>query len=451
MQISSFVSSHKCPELVKRFSDNVPRTVDEMLKRVDDYLRNATLTGTTVVDKSTYPLAFRTPERNISYVPPQRPNQEVRRPIAVLTLDSLSSTLQEILAIEHQLRLPQPASLFSFKAAVEVGFGICRNRPLAGRIKTAQKFAEEKHRYLCMRTVRYDWSAKENHQALTERQSARKTGATYQRLIDGAFQSQIGINLEAYVDDMVIKSKSEREMLTDIAEIFDNLRRINMKLNPKKCSFRVEEGKFLGYMVTSEGRLAALNRFLSRGGRRSPLPFRRILKDFTGKQHDTDGQTLHDAERNYAPLEKMALALRHASRRLMSYFEAHPITVITDQPIKQILSKADTSAMVPRQTQYTFEHQKDCKEEWVLYTDGASSAKGFGAGLVLISPTKTEYTYALRINFESTNNQAEYEALLAGLRISKKMGVQSLSVNVDSKMVASEINGNYEACKENMF
>ncbi|GKC54446.1 reverse transcriptase domain-containing protein, partial [Tanacetum coccineum] len=110
-----------------------------------------------------------------------------------------------------------------------------------------------------------------------------------------------------------------------------------------------------------------------------------------------------------------------------------------------------SEAMVPRQTQYTVEHQKDRKEEWVLYTDGASSAKGSGAGLVLISPTKTEYTYALRLNFESTNNQAEYEALLAGLRIAKKMGVQSFSVNVDSKLVASQINGNYEACKENMI
>nr|GFB82456.1 reverse transcriptase domain-containing protein [Tanacetum cinerariifolium] len=53
-------------------------------------------------------------------------------------------------------------------------------------------------------------------------------------------------------------------------------------------------------------------------------------------------RTLHDAERNYAPLEKLALTLRHVSRRLRKYFKAHPITVITDQPIKQVLSKADT-------------------------------------------------------------------------------------------------------------
>ncbi|GJR67559.1 reverse transcriptase domain-containing protein [Tanacetum coccineum] len=87
----------------------------------------------------------------------------------------------------------------------------------------------------------------------------------------------------------------------------------------------------------------------------------------------------------------------------------------------------------------------------MLFTDGASSSKGSGAGLVLISLTKTEYTYALRLTFKSTNNQAEYEALLAGLRIAKKMGLQALSVKVDSKLVASQINGDYVACKENMI
>nr|GEV41369.1 reverse transcriptase domain-containing protein [Tanacetum cinerariifolium] len=113
-----------------------------------------------------------------------------------------------------------------------------------------------------------------------------------------------------------------------------------------------------------------------------------------GKQHPIHyvSRTMHDAERNYALLEKMALVLRHVSRRLRRYFEAHPITVITDQPIKQILNKADTSdfinevpvgseATVSWQSKYTIDRQKDCKEEWIPYTDGASSIKGFGAGL----------------------------------------------------------------------
>ncbi|GJT66876.1 reverse transcriptase domain-containing protein [Tanacetum coccineum] len=81
----------------------------------------------------------------------------------------------------------------------------------------------------------------------------KNAGATYQRLVDSTFQSQIGRNLEAYVDDVVIKSRDEKMLLADISETFDNLKKINMKLNPKTCSIGVEEGKFLGYMVTSEG------------------------------------------------------------------------------------------------------------------------------------------------------------------------------------------------------
>ncbi|GKF54321.1 reverse transcriptase domain-containing protein, partial [Tanacetum coccineum] len=69
----------------------------------------------------------------------------------------------------------------------------------------------------------------------------KNVGATYQRLIDSTFLSQIGRNLEAYVDNIVVKSNDEIMLLADVSKTFDNLRRINMKLNPKKCSFKVEE------------------------------------------------------------------------------------------------------------------------------------------------------------------------------------------------------------------
>ncbi|GKD01259.1 reverse transcriptase domain-containing protein [Tanacetum coccineum] len=72
--------------------------------------------------------------------------------------------------------------------------------------------------------------------------SLKNAGATYQRLVDKAFSKQIKRILEAYVDDMVIKSRSEEDLLLDIQEIFDQLRAINMKLNSKKCSFGEKEG-----------------------------------------------------------------------------------------------------------------------------------------------------------------------------------------------------------------
>nr|GEV09189.1 reverse transcriptase domain-containing protein [Tanacetum cinerariifolium] len=93
----------------------------------------------------------------------------------------------------------------------------------------------------------------EKSRVVTKEFGLKNAGATYQRLVDSAFQAQLGRNLEAYMDDMVIKRKTKRGMIMDITKTFDNLRKISIKLNPKKCSFGVGEGNFLGYMITSEG------------------------------------------------------------------------------------------------------------------------------------------------------------------------------------------------------
>ncbi|GJV72025.1 reverse transcriptase domain-containing protein [Tanacetum coccineum] len=134
----------------------------------------------------------------------------------------------------------------------------------------------------------------------------RNAGATYQRLVDKAFHKQISRNLEVYVDDLVIKSRTEDEIVRDIEETFKTLREINIKLNPKKCTFGVEERMFLGYKVNSEGlkvcsdkvddvlslpspkclkdvqklngKLASLNRFLAKSAEKS-LPFFKTLKN----------------------------------------------------------------------------------------------------------------------------------------------------------------------------
>ncbi|GJU34168.1 reverse transcriptase domain-containing protein [Tanacetum coccineum] len=81
----------------------------------------------------------------------------------------------------------------------------------------------------------------------------KNAGATYQRLVDKAFEKQIGRNLEVYVDVLVIKSHTKHEILKDIKETFHNLRKINMKHNPKKCTFGAEEGAFLGHAVSMQG------------------------------------------------------------------------------------------------------------------------------------------------------------------------------------------------------
>ncbi|GJS97430.1 reverse transcriptase domain-containing protein [Tanacetum coccineum] len=73
--------------------------------------------------------------------------------------------------------------------------------------------------------------------------------------------------------------------------------------------------------------------------------------------------------------------------------------------------------------------------EWKFYTDGASSSDGSGAGLMLIEPEGKEYTYALRLEFETMNNESEYEALLAGLRIAQEMEIVNMAIFVDSQLL----------------
>ena len=119
------------------------------------------------------------------------------------------------------------------------------------------------------------------------------------------FTHQIGRNVQVYVDDMLVKSLRKNDHLNDLQETFDTLRSYNMKLNPSKCVFGVTVGKFLGFMVSQRGievnpekvraimelgppktvkevqslngKIAALNRFVSKAMDKC-LPFFRTLR-----------------------------------------------------------------------------------------------------------------------------------------------------------------------------
>ena len=81
----------------------------------------------------------------------------------------------------------------------------------------------------------------------------KNAGSTYQRMMTRMFKSQLGKNIEIYIDDMVVKSKVVSEHLGDLGIIFEILRKYKLRLNASKCSFSVGSGKFLGYMVTHRG------------------------------------------------------------------------------------------------------------------------------------------------------------------------------------------------------
>ena len=77
--------------------------------------------------------------------------------------------------------------------------------------------------------------------------------AIYQWMMTRMFEPQLGKNIEIYIDDMVVKSKTESKNINDLGDIFEILRRHKLCLNASKCSFGIGPGKFLGYIVTHYG------------------------------------------------------------------------------------------------------------------------------------------------------------------------------------------------------
>nr|XP_025682159.1 uncharacterized protein LOC112783427 [Arachis hypogaea] len=369
-----------------------------------------------------------------------------------------------------------------------------------------------------------------------------------------AFITEYGRNLEVYVDDMVVKTKVGHEHTDDLDEIFAQVRKYNMRLNPEKCAFGVRGGKFLGFILTSRGieanpekckaildmhspttvkevqrltgRLAALSRFLPCLAAKS-FNFFQCLKKTT-KQFSWDQQceeafsnlkqflskppvlqkpklgeplylylfvtdttissvlitesnkeqqpvyfvskSLQNAELRYPMLEKLALALIFSARRLRPYFQSHTIIVRTSHPLRQILSKPELAGRLvkwsieisefdiqyqPRgsvKSQYladfvaelTSSEPDDKEQTWTLFVDGASNPQGAGAGILLESSEGIVVEHSLKFSFKASNNQAEYEALIAGLRLAKDLHVKFLKIHCDSLLVVQQVNNGFQ-------
>nr|CAE01940.2 OSJNBa0073L13.2 [Oryza sativa Japonica Group] len=177
----------------------------------------------------------------------------------------------------------------------------------------------------------------------------RNAGATFTRLVYKVLYKQLGRNVEAYVHDIVVKSRKAFDHASDLQETFDNLRAAGVKLNPENA-------------IKSQ-----------------------VLVDFVAE---------------WTPA-----------------FSPEP------EPVEQ---------------------------PWVMYSDGSWSHKGAGAAAVLTLPRGVPIWYAARLQFDTTNNTIEYEAVLLGLRKAKELGVRRLLIRTDSKLVASHVDKSFETKEEGM-
>ncbi|KAJ9566630.1 hypothetical protein OSB04_002596, partial [Centaurea solstitialis] len=193
-----------------------------------------------------------------------------------------------------------------------------------------------------------------------------------------------------------------------------------------------------------------------------------------------------DAETKYTSMEKLLLGLMTAAKKLRHYFESHHIIVVTNYPLKTVLRKPELTGRLAKWSIYLsgfdieFKPKTAIKSQvladfvaefspglepttcdevvmisdnqpWILYVDGSSNVRGCGLGIVLKSSQGGNIVYSVRCEFKATNNEAEYEALIAGLDIALRLGAKQLHVRSDSLLVVNQVNGDFQAKDSKMM
>ncbi|XP_022642973.1 uncharacterized protein LOC111242702 [Vigna radiata var. radiata] len=361
--------------------------------------------------------------------------------------------------------------------------------------------------------------------------------------------------MDIYIDDMVVRSPDDEQHLHDLEEVFTQIRRYGMRVNPAKCTFGVAGGKFLGFMLTSRGieanpdkceavlkmaspstlkdiqrlvgRLTALSRFVPKLAERIRSIVKKMKKDAPGKwdaeceqafaevkeilmnpsvmnrpipgyelqiylgvsdtaisavltQEEPSpkliyfvSRTLQETEVRYQQVEKVALALLHTSRRLRQYFQGYQVVVRTNHLMAKVLRKPDLAgrmvgwAVELSEFGLRYELRGSIKgqhladfatelpvfgsDQWTLYVDGASGRQASGAGIVLEGPNGFLLEYSLVFKFKTSDNHAEYEALVARLGLAKDMGARNMVCRTDSQLVVGQMNWEFQVKEDHLL
>ncbi|XP_071933276.1 uncharacterized protein [Coffea arabica] len=161
-------------------------------------------------------------------------------------------------------------------------------------------------------------------------------------------------------------------------------------------------------------------------------------------------RALRGTKVRYTRVEKLVLGLVHTVRRLKPYFLTHPISVGTDQPIRQILVQLEASGGLTKWAVELGEYDLSYESRTAIKAQALADflAELTGAGLLLEDPHGEVYSYAIRFDFSATNNEAEYKVLITGFRLARKFGARRIQVPSDSQLVACQVLDEYEAKEE---
>jgi ribonuclease HI len=179
-------------------------------------------------------------------------------------------------------------------------------------------------------------------------------------------------------------------------------------------------------------------------------------------------KVLSETKAPYPQVQNLLYAVVLARRKLRHYFEAHPVTVVSSFLLGEIIRNPDAAGRIAKWSvelmgeTLAYASCKEIKSQiladfvaewtdtqlpppqiqaecWTFYFDGLIMKTGAGAGLLFVSPLGEHMRYAVRLHFPASNNMAEYEALLCGLRIAIETCIKCLDMRGDSRLVINEV------------
>ncbi|XP_013639711.1 PREDICTED: uncharacterized protein LOC106344976 [Brassica oleracea var. oleracea] len=241
---------------------------------------------------------------------------------------------------------------------------------------------------------------------------------------------KIGRTMEVYIDDMLVKSLEAEDLISHLHQAFSTLWKYNLKLNPAKCPFGVSSGKFLGYIVTHRGieanpeqirtipsipspknvkevqkltgRMAALSRFISRLSEKSHAFFGTLKNPKDFQRTEECESALHELK---AYLTTPPLLSKQLLGEVLLLYLA-----VSENAARAVLVREDGS-----------------KQLLIYYVSKA------------LLDAETRYSHLEKLALAlATNNESEYEALIAGLTLAHQMGAENIQVFVDSQLIINQ-------------
>uniref|UniRef100_A0A2N9IPC1 Uncharacterized protein n=1 Tax=Fagus sylvatica TaxID=28930 RepID=A0A2N9IPC1_FAGSY len=306
----------------------------------------------------------------------------------------------------------------------------------------------------------------------------KNAGATYQRAMVTLFHDMIHHEIEVYVDDMIAKSRTAQDHLTDLRKAVPATEEVSAQIEPEQVFTATCEPLFkllrkdvkIKWTEDCQRAFDKIKEYLLNPPILvPPTPGRPLIlyltvqetsmgcmlgqQDETGKKEQAIyylSKKFTEPETRYLLVEKTCCALAWASKKLRQYMLYYTTWLVSRMdPIKYIFEKPALTGKIARwqnsQTKDVMTVDEDNHGRWKLYFDGAANAVGSGIGAVLVSPKGQQTPIAVKLGFDCTNNMTEYEACIVGLQAALEFGAYELEVFGDSLLIVSQTNGEWQA------